>query len=848
MNQSPICPCDRFTHPKVIANPPGRPSIAYRVGDYATFRRALLLALQDESGNLQEQELTNWRPTAQGELALQLVEWWAYLADILTFYNERAANQAYLSTADLPESLHRLIRILGYRPRPGIGAQGTVAALTNGSAPFTVPEGFPLQSKPGPGKQPQIFEVNADTAIAPDQVPGDGIQSISTEAIATQAATPPPLLDDSHSLLLKGKVTTVKAGDRLLLLKQEDATSYAWLEVASVQSEPQPDSDVKVNTRITFTETPTALKDAQLADYRLYRSAQFTYLWSFPTGSTAVINTDSESAHLSTVVRQIQVGDRILFTRAGQITKLVSVTSYSEVVWYANHPKDPTKPLSDKKTPSVPITHTLISFSSHPKLETDWNENKNSVVIYFDWQKVGQLIPTPLQEVPDQAIVLADVPPPVLPAGATMPVLLEDAKGQGVAAQVSANHDKPSDWVVAQAAAPSMPLKTPLSLLFNRLSVSRGQTVPAEILGSGDASIAGQAFILQKSPLTYLLSGDPTLAAPYKSTLQIWVEGVEWQEVPSFYGQSADARVFVTREDEEQKTHVLFGDGVHGARLPSGRNNIKARYRYGSGASAPEAGALTIMVNPHPRLKSIRNPVSVGGGADPDAPQHIRRYAPQSVLTFGRAVSARDYEAIAAQTPGVARVRVYWTWDAQEQQSLVKLYVGDDDNAVRDVKMALRRAADPNRPIKVESVIPIPIKVTLTLRIASSYEPAAVREAVRRALLDPDTGLFGTHVIQIGQAIYRSQIHGACLRVPGVLAVHDLQFSVKLSFVSGYWFYPGKGGLYPFQGKDRGLLKGRTLQLPVDWVPIPGHRFAPGEGGFCQLQDADLEILEGVGP
>src|SRR5215471_20197188 len=105
--QNAICPCGTFVHPRVIINPPGRDVIAYRDGDFATFRHALLRAQGDE------QELVQiWRPSAQGDLALQMIEWWAYLADVLTFYNERVATQAYLRTADLPESVNRLIQIL----------------------------------------------------------------------------------------------------------------------------------------------------------------------------------------------------------------------------------------------------------------------------------------------------------------------------------------------------------------------------------------------------------------------------------------------------------------------------------------------------------------------------------------------------------------------------------------------------------------------------------------------------------------------------------------------------------------------------------------------------------------
>ena len=109
-----ICPCDTFIHPRVIFNPPALDAISYRVGDYTTFRHALLLARPGE-GELTRASGTRidqiWRPGASGDLAVQMVEWWAYLADVLTFYNERVAGQAYLRTADLPESVNRLIRV-----------------------------------------------------------------------------------------------------------------------------------------------------------------------------------------------------------------------------------------------------------------------------------------------------------------------------------------------------------------------------------------------------------------------------------------------------------------------------------------------------------------------------------------------------------------------------------------------------------------------------------------------------------------------------------------------------------------------------------------------------------------
>ena len=73
----------------------------------------------------------------------------------------------------------------------------------------------------------------------------------------------------------------------------------------------------------------------------------------------------------------------------------------------------------------------------------------------------------------------------------------------------------------------------------------------------------------------------------------------------------------MTREDEQGQTHVVFGDGKNGARLPTGVNNVVASYRYGSGAAVPAAGSLTVVLKPQPGLRSIKNPVAVGGGSRP---------------------------------------------------------------------------------------------------------------------------------------------------------------------------------------------------------------------------------------
>jgi len=263
----------------------------------------------------------------------------------------------------------------------------------------------------------------------------------------------------------------------------------------------------------------------------------------------------------------------------------------------------------------------------------------------------------------------------------------------------------------------------------------------------------------------------------------------------------------------ENKTHVQFGDGGNGARLPSGINNVVAQYRYGSGADVPDAGKLTIITQPLPGLKSIENPVPAGGGADPDSPKRIRRLAPRSVLTFGRAVSGDDYEVIASQTPGVARARAYWAFDTVRQRTLITLFVGDNPSAVTAARTALARSADPNRPVVVQQAFPVHIRLSFTLEVDAAYQPSTVADNVKAALVDPDTGLFGLNTVRIGASVFKSQIEAACLRVPGAVAVRSLAFTVvAISFL--------------------------ILEL--------GARHFPGEGGFYQLPPGDLTILTEV--
>jgi hypothetical protein len=852
-NSTPICPCGAFVFPTVIFNPGRLSTFAYRVGDYTAFRHALLQALpgENELSEIIAGKLVQiWRPTTTGDLALQMMEWWAYLADVLTFYNERIANQAYLRTADLTESVNRLIQILGYRPRPGIGATGQLAALLNTTKPFTLPQGFQVQSKPGPGNQPQTFELDAATVVQPPDM------------VTAQPATPdlPLFSSDSSgnlSFWIAGKVTGIKPNDKLLLLnnnwpQQAISLQYAWLTVKSLQ--PQTDASGNAVTQVTFSivnSIPANLQfspqtSPQITDYQLLKSGVLAHLWNLPSpppSSVVALSTSQAQAIctqfddniksavvLSSVVRQINVGDSVLVDASAisdtqsvgrdpvsgnNGAQLISVAAVAEQIWYANGTgASPPETMSPPVVPiSIPIT--ILGFN---QTLTELQEQKTGSgpghvvalasaqqsVIRYGWTSAGQLVAAPVPGANQvnvasstQPLALQAIPPAAFPAGLDQTVVqIEDATGNGAQASATAGTDQTS-ITLGSLSVPgpsgSVPASTsltfPLNILFNLLGVSRGKTVTNEVLGSGNGGVAGQDFTLKNSPVTYLQNPASLSGDNYSSTVKVSVNGVQWSEVRSFYGQPPNAQIFITKEDEQGSTHVVFGDGVNGSRLPSGTNNVVATYRYGSGADAPAAGTLTVVMQPQPGLKAIVNPIPVGGGSDPDPPAKVRQLAPDSVLTFGRAVSLDDFEVIAAAAPGVIKAKAAYAFDPLSQLPRVTIWVAGDSGAQASAYRAILAAADPNRLPSVLSAAQLTMKLQLTLILSPKYDQPTVVNAVQSALLDPDSGLLGTNVVGIGQVYYDSQIYAACLAVPGVEAVHGLSFSQPSQFSFEFRFF-----------------------------------------------------------
>src|SRR5262245_4751356 len=102
--------------PLTVDNLPGLSALAYRIGSYASFRESMLEAIS------RSPELASLATRQGDDYAITVIDLWAAVADVLTFYHERYANEFFLRTAQQPESIRRIARLLDYRPRPGVAA------------------------------------------------------------------------------------------------------------------------------------------------------------------------------------------------------------------------------------------------------------------------------------------------------------------------------------------------------------------------------------------------------------------------------------------------------------------------------------------------------------------------------------------------------------------------------------------------------------------------------------------------------------------------------------------------------------------------------------------------------
>jgi hypothetical protein len=311
-------------------------------------------------------------------------------------------------------------------------------------------------------------------------------------------------------------------------------------------------------------------------------------------------------------------------------------------------------------------------------------------------------------------------------------------------------------------------------LQANVAQALQGETV-IQVLGSGDARRANQSFTLTNVPLTYEPAGN---AAGLRSTLEVRVDGVLWRELTSFEHAGPEERCYVVHRDLSGRPLVHFGDGVHGARLPTGTQNVRATYRAGLWTTPLAAGQLALPRTRPLGVRAVSNPLPTSGATPAETLDELRRRAPRSTRPLARIVSLTDFEDFVLTYPGIARARLAEL--ATPRGELLQVTVAGvggravepAGNLYRQLVAAIDAVRLPGPRLVVGSYRPFTWRLAARLRPDPAETAAAVVDRVRSAL----SSAYGFDGARFGQVLASSQVLTLIHEVEGVVDVELTAF------------------------------------------------------------------------
>jgi predicted phage baseplate assembly protein len=803
----------------VIQNRPGLSAIAYRTGTHSRFKEDMLARLS--AADLPALRDLSTRSDADPSIAL--LDGWAAVADVVTFYQERIASEAYLRTATERRSLVELAGLIGYVPRPGVAASAHLAfTLDDAGVPedIPVPAGTRVQSVPGPGELPQTFETvesiegrpewNAMRPVLkrkhPVLTPATAVVTVRGTAVGVARGDSLLLLSGAGSAnrtvkrVLAAHVDTVEDTTRLELAEDPPSPPpFVFLHLPLIKWDPTP---LKLTTAAVKTKVLSG--SWRQADLKAYTAVQ-----RWPVQKLALNLVKLKQILIDTIPPETGVfafrqrasvfghnappwnslpspkpanwEGRTLSQEAGVSSHVDLDSTYPGIVkgsWLVledAHRRDVYK--VEDNTQLSRADFTLAGKVSRIKLSSSSNFGSytlRSTTALAESERL-ELAELPIADVVKGNRLVLDRPYLGLTVG--RPVVVS-----GVRADLDGVPDSEvvtlAD-VIFNEGHTELVFATGLAGEYERSTVTVNANVALathgegreEALGSGDAERPFQSFALAEAPLTHVPARSETGAA---TTLSVRVNELPWREVPFLYGRGPGERVYITRQDDEGRTHVRFGDGRTGARVPTGRENVRATYRKGMGAEGlVREGQLTLLSTKPLGVRAVSNPVAAGDAADPDGRDDVRRNAPLPVRTLDRIVSLKDYEDFARAFTGVAKALATWTWDGTRRGVFLTV-AGVGGKPIEETSLtygnllaALRAAGQHDVPLRVRTYAPAFFRVAVDVKVDPAHRAELVLPAVEAAL----RAAFSFDAREFGQPVAKSEAMAAMQAVPGVVAV-----------------------------------------------------------------------------
>jgi Baseplate J-like protein len=816
-----------LTGPVGNDNPPGSARLRYRVGVHGTFKEAMRLAAAESAG------LAPHTSRDDASAANAFIDAAAVLLDILTFYNERLINEAFLATATERLSLLEMARSIGYELKPGVAASTHLAfdVQISPGMPETVQiePGVQVQSIPLPGQLPRVFETVESLEARPEW---NSFKAKQTRPQIWEAGKP--------DVTISGAGLNLPLGSKLLVMYGPlSAGNWEVVEIAAVFE----DYERKVST-YTLAHPIAGPSSAVAAGYpKIYRFLVEARAFgsnapdwrSLPTSSKrAVLGLDDDapipSQHLYEWPNFVIHLPEVFSSRFDSIQSIVkadlsyatpfielafeepsafSLLSKSLDFFFFDQYRSSTLSLDqDYKDVLVGSFVYLDDPAGTALLEVEGVEtisrsafalSGKSTIITGDADQLAifrnsvrsltvmagsrelpvaeERDPTPLS---GKRVLL----PSSLPAFAPGRVLSvegvaasnDEAVSTLMTVKSLTSHGSEDAWDVEFAE--NFPTEIERSTAIwrgNLVFATEGQS-RVQVLGHGDARKSWIEYQLAAGPLTYVSSAtDPRGIA---TTLRVSVDGVDWREVESFYGAQPDEEIYTVRANDADVSFVRFGDGRTGSRPPSGMNNLKAKFRTGLGAGGnlPPGRLNNLMTRPL-GLQGVYQPRPSSGGEDPEQSDGARENAPVSVKALGRLVSLSDYADFARAYAGVAKAHAVWGKFGRVQGVLLTIAgvdgaeIPSDSDLGKNFAAAVQSFRDATVLVQIVSYVPRTFIVSARLHCDPRFDSAKII-ADARAVLEERYSFGKMH---LGEAVTTSTVVSLLQKIAGVVGV-DLDY------------------------------------------------------------------------
>jgi predicted phage baseplate assembly protein len=822
--------------PVRINNRPGLDVIAYRVGTHPQFNQSLLARLS-LSGQKSLAALTT---RDKNDFSIGLLDAWSVVADVLTFYQERIANESYLGTATERFSILEMARMIGYELNPGVaatafmaftldetpGALGPALATKNASnlleglPPIILEKGIKIQSVPGPGEKAQVFETIAEIEARP-----------VWNAIKPRLTIPQTAFNEI--IVFKGTTLSIKNGE-MLLVRMNGSTDMKKVLKVTVDNEAK-------TTRVDLVASPVVPKfsppplvfTAIFANFmsfgssllqqstinsvtsQTWREADLTALvktnkWSgyevFRSVNTpsAVAPTPEEGVFVfrkKASVFGYNAPKKVTYDSDGvpnapeswaewslaeTAGTLYLDSAYEEIIpgsqLVIQNPTNSSTPRRfyevDKADVSSRTAYNISSKTTAITLQPSdswWGSGDlaaiRSITVFAQSEQL-ELAELPIEDAVEGTSLVLDRYYPGLKVG--QPVALtgerEDLNGV-LASEIVILQDvavQDGFTVISFKQLTYKYKRKTVSINANVAEATHGETVE-EILGGGNAAIPFQQFKLRQPPLTYVSAATET---GNETTLEIRVNDILWKEVKYFLDHGPDERIYITRLDNDGKTTVIFGDGITGARLPTGAENIRAKYRKGIGTGGVvKANQLSQLMTMPLGVKSAVNPTAAAGAEDAEVLEDARTNAPMTILTLERIVSLQDYEDFARTFAGIGKSLATWTWKDRRRHVYITVAGTNGATVEEDLRntllTAINNAGNERVAITLETYTPAFFQVVANIQADETYLPDKVLADIEQRLRDE----FSFDKRKFGQPVVYSEVVACIQHTKGVIAV-----------------------------------------------------------------------------